>query len=40
LDINNILDTDYLIYLDLPGLGSGSYPMPKRNISLGITLKH
>jgi outer membrane cobalamin receptor len=40
LDINNILDTDYLIYLDLPGLGSGSYPMPERNISLGITLKH
>jgi len=40
LDINNILDTDYLIYLDLPGLGSGSYPMPGRNISLGISLKH
>jgi iron complex outermembrane receptor protein len=40
LDINNILNTDYLIYLDLPGLGSGSYPMPQRNISLGITLKY
>lgn len=26
--------------LDLPGFGSGSYPMPERNISLGITLKH
>jgi iron complex outermembrane receptor protein len=40
LDMNNILDTDYLIYLDLPGQGSGSYPMPERNISLGIALKH
>lgn len=40
LDLNNILDTNYLIYLELPGLGSGSYPMPKRNINLGLTLKH
>jgi iron complex outermembrane receptor protein len=40
LDINNLLDTDYLIYLDLPGFGSGSYPMPGRNISLGITLTY
>ena len=40
LDINNILDTDYLIYLDLPGIETGSYPMPKRNVNLGITLKH
>jgi outer membrane receptor protein involved in Fe transport len=40
LDINNIFDTDYLIYLDLPGYGSGSYPMPKRNFSLGIILRH
>jgi len=40
LDLNNILDTNYLIYLDLPGLGSGSYPMPKRNVNLGLTLKH
>ena len=40
LDINNILNADYLIYLDLPGLGSGSYPMPKRNISLGVSINY
>ena len=40
LDVNNIFNSDYLIYLDLPGLGSGSYPMPKRTVNLGITIKH
>jgi iron complex outermembrane receptor protein len=40
LELNNILNTDYLIYLDLPGAASGSYPMPRRNINLGITLKY
>lgn len=39
LDLNNIFDTDYLIYLELPGLGTGAYPMPKRNVNLGIALK-
>ena len=39
LDVNNIFNSDYLIYLDLPGLGSGSYPMPKRNVNIGITIK-
>ena len=39
LDVNNIFNSDYLIYLDLPGLGSGSYPMPKRHVSIGITIK-
>ena len=40
LDINNILDTDYQIYVELPGLGTGAYPMPRRSLNLGITLKH
>jgi len=39
LDFNNILNTDCRIYLELPGLASGIYPMPGRNIHFGISLK-
>ncbi|MBN2245490.1 MAG: TonB-dependent receptor, partial [Candidatus Aminicenantes bacterium] len=35
-DLNNLLDTDYQIYVDLPGLEAGTYPMPGAAINLGI----
>lgn len=38
-DLNNLLDTDYQIYVDLPGLEAGSYPMPGANINLGLRVK-
>jgi len=39
LDINNIFDKDYRIYVDLPGIAAGIYPMPGRNLNLGIRIK-
>ncbi|MEA2004779.1 MAG: TonB-dependent receptor [Acidobacteriota bacterium] len=39
LDINNILNKDYLVYVDLPGLGAGAYPMPGRSLNIGIRIK-
>ncbi|MFW6140075.1 MAG: TonB-dependent receptor [Acidobacteriota bacterium] len=38
LDINNLLNTDYNIFVDLPGIASGTYPMPGRNLNFGITI--
>jgi outer membrane cobalamin receptor len=39
LDINNIFNKDYRIYVDLPGIEAGIYPMPGRNLNLGIRIK-
>lgn len=39
VDLNNLLDTDYMIFVDLPGIASGSYVMPGRNIHVGFRLK-
>jgi len=39
LDINNILNKDYMIHVDLPGLAAGTYLMPGRNLNLGIRMK-
>jgi len=38
-DINNIFNEDYRIYVDLPGIAAGIYPMPGRNLNLGIRIK-
>lgn len=35
-DINNVLNVDYLIYGEFPGLSAGAYQMPGRNIQVGI----
>ena len=35
-DFNNILDEYYLIYVDLPGIAAGSYPMPGRSVNFGV----
>ena len=39
LDINNMLDEDYLIFVELPGIASGIYPQPGRNVLAGIRFK-
>jgi len=39
LDINNIMDEDYLIFIELPGIASGPYPQPGRNFHLGLRFK-
>lgn len=36
--LNNILDTDYQIYVNLPE-GTGPYPMPGRSFNLGLRIK-
>jgi len=38
LDLNNIFNEDYLIFVDLPGTAAGPYPMPGRNFNLGIRI--
>lgn len=38
-EINNILNSSYMIYVDLPGMAAGAYPMPGRNFNLGIRIK-
>ena len=38
VDLNNILDRDYMIFVELPGIASGSYIMPGRNIHIGFRL--
>lgn len=35
-DVNNIFDSDYLVYGEFPGLSSGAYQMPGRNMHVGI----
>ncbi|MFP4083123.1 MAG: TonB-dependent receptor [Candidatus Aminicenantes bacterium] len=39
LDVNNILNTDYQIYVDLPGMAAGVYPMPARSFNVGLRIK-
>jgi len=36
LELRNLFDEDYLIFLDLPGTESGPYPMPGRHLNAGI----
>jgi outer membrane cobalamin receptor len=39
VEMNNILDKDYLIYVDMPGIEAGSYPMPGRSLNIGFSIK-
>ena len=39
IEMNNILDKDYLIYVDMPGIAAGSYPMPGRSFNIGFSIK-
>jgi len=39
LALDNVLDTDYKIYVNLPGQAAGSYPMPGRSINFGLRIK-
>jgi len=39
VDINNIFNEKYNIYGEFPGLPTGLYPMPGRNVHFGIKLK-
>jgi vitamin B12 transporter len=36
VDINNILDEDYVIYGEFPGISAGTFVMPGRNVSVGL----
>ena len=36
IDINNILDQDYVIFGEFPGMAAGTFAMPGRNISIGL----
>ncbi|MBN1272709.1 MAG: TonB-dependent receptor [Candidatus Aminicenantes bacterium] len=38
IDLNNILNSEYQVYVDLPGIAAGAYPMPGRNIQVGFSL--
>lgn len=40
LDVNNILNEDYCIYGEFPGLTNGLYKMPGRNFQVGIKYSH
>jgi iron complex outermembrane receptor protein len=35
-DINNILDQDYVIYGEFPGMSAGTFAMPGRTASIGL----
>ncbi|MGB8952536.1 MAG: TonB-dependent receptor [Candidatus Aminicenantales bacterium] len=39
LDLGNLLNKQYSIYVDLPGTAAGIYPMPRRTVNLGIRLR-
>lgn len=39
IEFNNILNTEYMIYADLPGSAAGVYSMPRRNAALGFWMK-
>jgi len=39
LALDNILNTDYKIYVNLPGQAAGAYPMPGRSINFGLRIK-
>jgi iron complex outermembrane receptor protein len=36
VDLNNLLDEQYVIYGEFPGLSAGTFAMPGRNVSLGL----
>jgi outer membrane receptor protein involved in Fe transport len=36
VDLNNILDEQYVIYGEFPGLSAGTFTMPGRNVSVGL----
>ncbi|UCC39762.1 MAG: TonB-dependent receptor [Candidatus Aminicenantes bacterium] len=40
LDLNNIFNKEYSIFVDLPGIATGIYPMPGLNLNIGFRLKH
>jgi outer membrane cobalamin receptor len=40
LNVHNLTGTDYLIYVDLPGISAGRYPMPGRSLNLGIRMTY
>jgi outer membrane cobalamin receptor len=40
LDLNNIFNEEYSIFVDLPGIATGNYPMPGRNLNIGLKLKY
>ncbi len=40
LAVDNLLDTDYLVYAALPGTGAGAYEMPGRRFTLGVRLDY
>ncbi|MBS3818861.1 TonB-dependent receptor [bacterium] len=39
LEMNNLFNQKYNIYVSIPGVASGVYPMPQRNLNLGIKIK-
>jgi len=39
LNLNNVFDTAYQIYVNLPGQAAGAYPMPGRSVSAGLRIK-
>jgi len=39
LAVDNLFDEDYQIYVDLPGMAAGKYPMPGQTFTLGMTAK-
>ncbi len=36
VDVNNILDEEYIIYGEFPGIAAGTFAMPGRSISIGL----
>ncbi len=38
-EIQNILDEDYRIYVEMPGVAAGIYPMPGRSFNLGVRVR-
>jgi len=39
VDLNNLLDQTYQIFVDLPGTAAGAYPMPGRNLQVGLRIR-
>ncbi|MGQ9673622.1 MAG: TonB-dependent receptor plug domain-containing protein [Candidatus Aminicenantales bacterium] len=37
-EINNILNKDYQIYVDMPGIATGIYAMPRRSFNVGLRI--
>ncbi len=36
LDLNNLLDEEYVIYGEFPGMAAGTYAMPGRTVAIGL----